>query len=417
VNGTTNPWGLDWDDFGQPFFSNNVIGHFWHAVPGAHYKRMFGEDFNQHVYQLMDQTADQLHWAGGDWTKGGRTGAASLGGGHSHAGCMVYLGGAWPSEYRNRVFMANIHGNRVLYDELLRQGSGYVAKHGSDFLMANDAWFRGVSIHYGPDGGVFVSDWNDLGECHDNDGAYRMSGRIYKITYGQPKPVAPFDLQKLSDAELVKLQLHTNDWYVRHSRRILQERAFGGRIEGATATALQKILRENPDVTRRLRALWTLHAIGRSKDMAVIRNVGPARELQANRASFNRTMSLLSELLRDKDQNMRWWAVQLLAEDRDVSPDDLQAFAFMARNDPSPMVRLALASALQRLPIQKRWAVAQELLQHPDDAADASLPLMLWYAIEPMVPADTARALQLARVSQIPLVREFIARRVAEAAP
>jgi putative membrane-bound dehydrogenase-like protein len=417
VNGTTNPWGLDWDDFGQPFFSNNVIGHFWHAVPGAHYKRMFGEDFNQHVYQLMDQTADHLHWAGGDWTKGGRTGAASLGGGHSHAGCMVYLGGAWPSEYRNRVFMANIHGNRVLYDELLRQGSGYVAKHGSDFLMANDAWFRGVSIHYGPDGGVFVSDWNDLGECHDNDGAYRMSGRIYKITYGQPKPVAPFDLQKLSDAELVKLQLHTNDWHVRHARRILEERAFAGRLEGSTSVALQRILRENPDITRRLRALWTLHAIGQSKTMAAVRDV-PARQLQGpDRATLTRTSSLLAELLRDRDQNMRWWAVQLLAEDRDLSPADLQAFATLARTDPSPMVRLSLASALQRLPIQKRWAVAQELLQHPDDAADQSLPLMLWYAIEPMVPADTARALQLARVSQIPLVRELIARRVAEAAP
>ncbi|HMJ92045.1 MAG TPA: PVC-type heme-binding CxxCH protein, partial [Candidatus Acidoferrum sp.] len=66
ANGTTNPWGLDWDDYGQPFFSNNVIGHFWHLVPGAHYKRMFGEDPNLYTYQLMDQCADHLHWSGGD---------------------------------------------------------------------------------------------------------------------------------------------------------------------------------------------------------------------------------------------------------------------------------------------------------------------------------------------------------------
>ena len=144
-NGTTNPWGLDWDDMGQPFFSNNVIGHLWHVVPGAHYKRMFGEDFNPHVYQLIEQTADHLHWSGGDWTKA-RAGQGGLGGGHSHAGAMIYLGDNWPGAYRNRIMMANIHGNRLLYDELVRHGSGYVAKHGSDFLMANDPWFRAITI-------------------------------------------------------------------------------------------------------------------------------------------------------------------------------------------------------------------------------------------------------------------------------
>jgi putative membrane-bound dehydrogenase-like protein len=227
ANGTTNPWGLDWDDYGQPFFSNNVIGHFWHLIPGAHYKRMFGEDPNPKTYQLMDQCADHLHWSGGDWTKA-RSGMGALGGGHSHAGCMVYLGGAWPSEYRNRVFMVNIHGNRVLYDELLRKGSGYIAKHGSDFLMANDNWFRGVSVSYGPDGGVFVSDWNDIGECHDHDGSYRGSGRIYKITYGQPKAAVPMDLQKLADPELVNMQLHTNDWFARHARFFRNARSAAG---------------------------------------------------------------------------------------------------------------------------------------------------------------------------------------------
>ena len=72
----------------------------------------------------------------------------------------------------------NIHGNRVLYDELQRRGSGYVAKHGTNFLMANDLWFRGVTVAYGPDGGVYVSDWNDLGECHDMDGSFRSSGWV-----------------------------------------------------------------------------------------------------------------------------------------------------------------------------------------------------------------------------------------------
>ena len=35
THGTTNPWGIDWNEFGEPFFSNTVNGHFWHLIPGA----------------------------------------------------------------------------------------------------------------------------------------------------------------------------------------------------------------------------------------------------------------------------------------------------------------------------------------------------------------------------------------------
>ncbi len=97
---------------------------------------------------------------------------------------MIYLGDNWPDEYRNSLFTCNIHGNRVNHDLLERHGSGYVGKHAPDFLLANDAWFRGVSLTYGPDGRVYVIDWSDTGECHENDahGAHHDSGRIYKIS-------------------------------------------------------------------------------------------------------------------------------------------------------------------------------------------------------------------------------------------
>ena len=36
--GTTNPWGLDFDDYGEMFITNCVIKHLFHVVPGAHYR-------------------------------------------------------------------------------------------------------------------------------------------------------------------------------------------------------------------------------------------------------------------------------------------------------------------------------------------------------------------------------------------
>ncbi|MBI3822893.1 MAG: hypothetical protein HY289_09495, partial [Planctomycetes bacterium] len=163
AHGTTNPWGLDFDEHGEMFITNCVIDHLWHIVPGGHYQRMFGNDFNPHLYKLMPSICDHIHWGGGSWTSsraparsasdGGYKIHSEAGGGHAHVGCMIYLGDNWPARYRNGVFMCNLHGNRINHDILERNGSTYVARHAKDFMHANDPWFRGLALHYGPDGG------------------------------------------------------------------------------------------------------------------------------------------------------------------------------------------------------------------------------------------------------------------------
>ncbi len=260
TNGTTNPWGLDYDDHGQWFFTNNVINHLWHVVPGAHYQRMHGDDFNPHLYELIQPTADHFHWdtddADGEATNKNRKQYDGrhdgYGGGHSHAGGMIYLADNWPQQYRGLMLMCNTHGRRVNADRLVRDGNSYVGKHEPDFLIAGNQWFRGVELKYGPDGGVFLTDWSDLGECHDRDGVHRTSGRIYKITH-DPVEHRAVNLRELASDELVELQLHPNDWFVRHARRLLQERAAAGVDLSAAKTSLLQIYQDHGDVTRRLR--------------------------------------------------------------------------------------------------------------------------------------------------------------------
>ena len=49
-------------------------------------------------------------------------GLPAAGGGHAHAGAMIYLGGDnWPAEYRNSILMNNIHGFRANTDRLERK--------------------------------------------------------------------------------------------------------------------------------------------------------------------------------------------------------------------------------------------------------------------------------------------------------
>ncbi|HZY83416.1 MAG TPA: dehydrogenase, partial [Gemmataceae bacterium] len=288
--------------------------------------------------------------------------------------------------------MCNIHGARVNDDILERTGSGYVAHHGKDFLFANDPWFRGLALLYGPDGGVYVSDWCDTGECHNYDNITPTTGRIYKVVYGKPA-VVDVDLEKLGDMELVKLQTRKNEWFARHARRLLQERAKDGKLDRKLVLPLlMKMLREEKDTPLRLRALWTLYVIGGLDEKA------------------------LTGLLDDGDETVRGWAVRLLAEGRRVSEAVEKKFAAMARDEKSPAVRLALASALQRLPAAQGWAVAEGLVGHAEDVGDQNLPLMVWYGVEPLVASDAQRGAALLAKARIPLVRQYIARRIAETA-
>ncbi len=394
AHGTTNPWGHDWDAHGQLFLINTVIGHLWHIVPGAYYRRMYGEHFKTNTYQLMEQTADHFHWdtgeKWGDVKKGVSPSTDQAGGGHAHSGLMIYQGDNWPEKYRDLLFTINLHGLRINSDRLERHRSGYVAKHGPDFAKTTDVWFRAVELDYGPDGGVYIADWSDIGECHENDadGVHRETGRIYKITHGMPKFAGALNLAKLSDADLVKLLTHRNEWFPRHAQRLLQERAVAGKLAATTRLALQKFFEQAPSEPHKLRALWSMRVTG---------------ALDA---------SALEKLLAHPSEHVRWWTIQFLADDKAVTPAVLAKFGALARDEKSAFVRLALASALQKLPVPDRWAVAEPLLAHAEDAADTNLSLMIWYGLEPAVAVDKARAAQLIAKSQLPEVRKLITRRL-----
>jgi len=383
ADGTTNPWGVDFDDYGECFVSNCVNPHLFHMIPGGHYEPWRNRPSSRFAYERLPTIADHLHYPTGDLRAVlGQPDTLAMGGGHAHCGMLIYLGDSFPTRYRNTAFMCNVHGRRINNDIVKPKGSGYLASHGTDFMISADPWFMGVTLRTGPDGSIFVSDWSDTGECHTYK-PHTTTGRIYKISYGN-LPSPPVQLTKLSDQELVQLQLHKNDWYVQQARRILQHRALQrpAKANGELQRDLVKILRTHPDPTRRLRALWALQAT----------------ELL--------TKELLQERLEDRDEHVLAWVVRLLAE-RSVAVREL------TRHN-SPVVRLALASSLQRLPLEQRWAIAEPLVKRSEDTHDANLPLMYWYGIEPLVPADPPRAIQLAIESRIPLIRRFVARRLTD---
>lgn len=389
ADGTTNPWGIDWNDYGEAFITNCVNPHLFHVIYGAHYEPWRNRESSQYAYQRIDTIADHLHFVGAWNVRDGLNSRAEddAGGGHAHCGTMVYLGDNWPEKYRNTLFTNNIHGRRINNDILARHGSGYTASHGKDLMRSKDPWFMGVTLQYAPDGSVFVLDWSDTGECHSVRNTRRETGRIYKISYGKPKHT-PVDISRLSNEILVELQLHRNDWFVRHARRVLQERMAAGQDLHDVVSALQVQFKSQPEVPQKLRALWALQCLGGLDEEFLIGQLDHANEY------------------------VRAWAVRLLFERQPVSRAALTHLKITA-TDESSLVRLHLASSLQRLPLQDRWDFVQLAVKQAKDADDHNLPLMIWYAIEPLVGIDRQRFVALAGKSELPLVTRFIARRAA----
>ena len=369
AEGLSNPWGFDFNDMGQGFATCCVIPHLFHIVQGGVYHKQSKQNVNPYVYDNIKTIRDHTHKS-------------------AHGGARFYLADVFPEKYRDQLFMCNIHEHAVLIDYMVPKGSSFIGKHGDDFLMANDLAWVGFSVEIGPDGGVYILDWHDQNIC-GNEIKFANSARVYRIMPKGVKGSKPFDLENLSDLELVELQNHSNDWYVRQTRTILQHRALKGKLDSEKVhPKLLTMLADAPKVSKRLRALWALHCTG-----------GISQE---------HALSLLD----DSEEYIRAWTVQLLTEEKKPSATVREKFAQMAKSEKSPVVRLYLACALQRLPYNQRWDILGALSKYSQDREDNNIPRMLWLALEPMVLESPQKALSLVAQSKLPRLQEFTPRRL-----
>ncbi len=390
AEGTSNPWGIDFDEHGQCIVEACVIPHLFHMIQGGRFQRQAGSHFNTYIYDDIKTFADHVHWVGNKGPHAGNSRSAAVGGGHAHAGMLIYQEDNWPEQYRGKLFMNNIHGACINMDIPERQGSGFVGHHAPNFIDFNDSWSQIINLEAGSDGAVYMIDWYDKNQCHHTDpnGHDRTNGRIFKIAYGTTK-WAPVDLQKKSDDQLIALAINNGGWSSRHARRILQERAASGddlhKKIGASTPAEPAAY----DPNKKLRWLWLAHVTGADDEATLKYALARANEF------------------------VRAWAIQFACEGKAASPSLSKEFARLAEHDKSPIVRLYLASAMQRLPVEDRWPVVEALYQHSEDAKDHNLPLMVWYAAEPLPTKDFKRALALAENAKLPNILNFTVRRTA----
>ena len=373
AHGTSNPWGLDYNANGDFFAEACVIPHLWHIVQGGRYQRQAGQHFNPYTYTEIGTIAKHRHFVGNQWNDGDRSKSNDVGGGHAHSGLMCYQGGLWPKEYAGKLFMGNIHGHRMNVDEVTPKGSGYEGDRNPDFLHTNDKYALIIAIKAGPDGNAYFCDWYDKQACHRNEPEIwdRTNGRIYKVSYHGAKIVVDLNLQKASDEELIAYQLHANDWYARHARRILQERAAG--FTAARHQELRAMIAKQLDANANenivLRGVWTNHVMG-----------------------FPQTRDATSS----KYPIVNAWRTRCLAERGEVEKSPLVALEAAPRpNLPMSQVEaLAYASAMQKIEPSQRLVLWQTVFNTVDVEGDPNLGAMGWFALEPILAVEPGRVLR-----------------------
>jgi len=414
AEGTSNPWGLDYDQHGEWFVTACVIPHLYHIVPGGRYQRQAGQHFNPHTYEDIKTIADHAHYAGNprpDVSFDKTTGAGvmnndtnALGGGHAHCGLAIYQSSLFPPTYRNQLLFGNLHGHRLVANYTDPKGSSYVGKHAADFLRSNDMHFIPVTQKVGPDGALYVTDWSDQQICHRGSNAVenwdRSNGRIYRISYDGWKPWKG-DFTKESDASLVKLAVQTeNEWESRMARRMLMEKCKGRSIIAKGDFSwihdqLQKWsdeVQHNGDIARELKIIWLSSTLD-----------DPPRHFGEFYDYYQSDLGRASGIR---------YGTEFWLKMYDIEKIGCKNFAEHVSKETSPIVRREVASILPKWPEKYRASLATALLAHSKDAEDPIIPLLIWYGIEPLVAADPAVGIQLAKVSKIPKVTGFIYRRL-----
>lgn len=347
AEGTSNPWGVAFDDEGSAFVSACVIDHLWHLTETGYYHRQ-GGPYPPYVWKI-ESIVDYRHQQA------------------AYCGIHYYDSDVYPEAYRRRLYMGNIHGGCVNRDVLERNGSTYRGAPEDDFLSAHDAWFMPVAQKTGPDGCLYVLDWYDRYHCYqdanrDPEGIDRGKGRLYRVRYGDSPRAGAFDLGQAHDEKLVELLGSGNGYLRDQAQRLLRERA-----NKETSLKLEKLALDG-DASRvqRLGAVWTL--IG----------MGPLRQ------------DFVLALMEHDDPGFRAWGARAAGNEGRLSGRALAAFIALAK-DPSPDVRLQVviaAGKIKSAPALDLWFAALEA-----NGDDGLIPRIVWRNLEPRVEEECQEVL------------------------
>jgi mono/diheme cytochrome c family protein len=201
-----------------------------------------------------------------------------MGGYTAAAGSAFVYSAHLPGRLQGRALVCEPTMKLVALMDVRPDGAGYKAFDQMNVFASTDEWASPVYAEVGPDGAIWVADWQNfiiqhnptpnperggykattgVGGAHENPLRDHDRGRIYRIVSQKaPAPKTPV-LQPDSGDSLV--QALGSD--VQYTRLQAQHLLVEGRHNGAVP-ALKKLVLANKGDTAAIHALWTLEGLG-----------------------------------------------------------------------------------------------------------------------------------------------------------
>jgi hypothetical protein len=350
--GTSNPWGVAFNENGHAFISACVIDHLWHLTESGYYIRQGGPypPFASKIESIVKHKHQKAAYCGITW----------------------FDSDAYPEQYRGKLYMGNIHGNCVNVDRLSRDGATYFGEGEPDFLTADDAWFMPVVQKTGPDGCLYVLDWYDRYHCYqdanrDPAGIDRLKGRLYRVRYKDTPRAKPIDLAKESDESLVKMLGDANIYQRDIAQRLLYERQLADtkapmRKHLEARESLRKLIEDKQAPHKqRMHALWVLVSTW---------------EIDEGQTQY---------LMKNAEPEIKAWIVRMLGNIGRASPAQVATINALA-DDESADVRLQVAIAARKIEGIDAIPLLVKTLARAGD--DKLIPHIVWQNLHPLLETD-----------------------------
>ena len=263
-----NPWGIAFDDWGQPFFEHTSGPDMTWMMPGT-IKPRYGEASPLPENLIEDKQRVR-----------------------PTSGLEFVSSRHFPDNIQGDVLINNTIGflgtkEHTMVDD--PKTAGYLSRWRQDLVFSSDANFRPVDMEFAPDGSLYLIDWSNVLIGHMQHNARdplrdHVHGRIYRITYPSRPLVKP---AKIVDASIDELL--DNLKLPEYRTRYRTKRELRGRDSAQVLSKLKTwaaaLDKDDPNYEHNLlEALWVSWGVNKV-DEQLLKQVLQAKDFRARAAA------------------------------------------------------------------------------------------------------------------------------------
>ncbi len=319
-----NPWGIAFDEWGQPFFAETSGPDVRWMMPGTVLPR-YGEATHK-SFNLIEEAHRVRPTSGLEFISSRH----------------------FPDEVQGDMLINNTIGFLGTKEHAIEDsGTGYKSHHRVDLVVSEDRNFRPVDMEFAPDGSLYVIDWHNILIGHMQHNARdplrdHMHGRVYRITYPSRPLVTPAKIDGAS-VEVLLDNLKLPEYRTRYrTRRELRGRD-ASEVLSKLNTWINELDKNDPRYEHHLlEGLWVSWGLNKVNQ------------------------PLLRQLLKAKDYHARAAAVNVVRYTGHQVADQADLLMQAAR-DPHGRVRLEAIVAASWIGKEKGMPILEEAAKMPLD--------------------------------------------------